>query len=300
MAEGDADESPTILRRQLGRLLREAREGRGLSIASAAKAVQLSFNALQRLETGRTMKPRKQDVRELCSVYEVSQEKTAQAVDLARRVAEAKDEDGITSLGKVISDSFYIYVDLERYAKHIVSYQEIVPGLLQTSDYARTLFGSFWDKQEDIDQRLRIRLDRQVIVTRRTSPIEFEALIHESALHQVVGGPRIMAQQLRHLADMSTHDNITVRIYPFSAGAPWGLAGKTFVKLDFGTNSKGDPVEPPIVFLDAAMSNDVYVENPDQVRRYDKYADAIRSKALNGLSMRDKLRDMAREYDRER
>ena len=60
------DESPTLLRRQLGRFLREHREGQGLTIQDAAKDVQLSYNALQRLEAGRTINPRRQDVRELC------------------------------------------------------------------------------------------------------------------------------------------------------------------------------------------------------------------------------------------
>ncbi|MET9027609.1 helix-turn-helix transcriptional regulator [Nocardia sp. NPDC004168] len=80
-------ESPTLLRRQLGRFLREAREGRGLTIAIAAKEVQLSFNGLQRLETGRAVKPRRQDVRELCMLYEVNAEQTEQAVGLASRAA---------------------------------------------------------------------------------------------------------------------------------------------------------------------------------------------------------------------
>ncbi|MBF6219911.1 helix-turn-helix domain-containing protein [Nocardia abscessus] len=87
-------ESPTLLRRQLGRFLREAREGRGLTIAIAAKEVQLSFNGLQRLETGRAVKPRRQDVRELCMLYEVNPEQTEQAVGLASRAATARDEDG--------------------------------------------------------------------------------------------------------------------------------------------------------------------------------------------------------------
>lgn len=302
MADIEEGASPTLLRRQLGRFLREAREGRGLSIANAAKEVQLSFNALQRLETGRTVNPRRQDVRELCSLYEVDAAETAKAVGLASRAAAARDEGGITSLGGLFSDAFNMYVGMERSARSLVSYQELVPGLLQTAAYARAMISAFFigGSVEDIERRVQLRMDRQVIVTRKTSPLAVEILLHESALHRVIGGPEVMSTQLRELAETSKRPNVSLRVHPFSAGSVWGLPAVPFVLLDFGSDSRGRAVEPPIVYLDGAMSSDLYIEKHDVVQRYHEFATAVRRAALDETQSRDLLRQTARRFDSER
>ncbi|MGY4103927.1 helix-turn-helix domain-containing protein [Nocardia sp. R16R-3T] len=295
-------ESPTLLRRQLGRFLREAREGRGLTIATAAQEVQLSFNGLQRLETGRAVKPRRQDVRELCMLYEVDAEQTEQAIGLASRAATARDEDGITPLGGLFSDAFNMYVGMERSARRLTSYEVQVPGLLQTADYARALINAFlYDGPvEEVEQRVRVRLSRQVVVTRRASPVDLYVLLDEYALHRVVGGPKVMAEQLRYLADISTRPNVTLRIHPCSAGYTRGILHGSFVIVDFGTDSRGRPIEPPVVYLDGGMSSDLYLEKPELVQRYTEMADAIEQTAMDEKSTRDLLRLVARSYDSDR
>ncbi|WP_327112558.1 helix-turn-helix domain-containing protein [Nocardia sp. NBC_01730] len=296
------NESPTLLRRQLGRFLREAREGRGLTIAIAAEEVQLSFNGLQRLETGRAVKPRRQDVRELCMLYEVNAEQTEQAVGLASRAATARGEDGITPLGGLFSDAFNMYVGMERSARRLTSYAVQVPGLLQTDDYARALIGAFlYDgSAEEIEQRVRVRRSRQVVVTRKASPVDLQLLLDESALHRMVGGPKVMAEQLRHLADVSTRPNVTLRIHPWSGGYTRGILHGSFVILDFGTDNKGRPIEPPVVYLDGGMSSDLYLERPEMVQRYTEMADAIGQTAMDEKTTRDLLRRVARSYDGDR
>ncbi|MGQ4597221.1 Scr1 family TA system antitoxin-like transcriptional regulator [Nocardia sp. R6R-6] len=292
-------ESPTLLRRQLGRFLREAREGRGLTIATAAQEVQLSFNGLQRLETGRAVKPRRQDVRELCMLYEVDAEQTEQAVGLASRAATARDEDGITPLGGLFSDAFNMYVGMERSARQLTSYQELIPGLVQTADYARALIRAFHrnGSADEIEHSVQLRMARQAAVTRKARPLEVEILLHESALHRVIASPRVMAAQLRHLADTSTKPNVTLRVHPFSAGSIWGLPAVPFVLLRFGTDARGREIEPPIVYLDGAMSSDLYLEKPELVQRYDEYAGAVRETALDETRTRDLLRQVARSHD---
>ncbi|MEU8895465.1 helix-turn-helix transcriptional regulator [Nocardia sp. NPDC048505] len=289
--------SPTLLRRQLGRFLRECREAKGFTILQAATAVQLSEAALQRLETGRTKNTRRQDVRELCLLYEVAAEETEKAVDLAGRAA-VKSDDGITSIGGLFSDAFNMYVGMEQSAAKVVSYQEQIPGLLQTADYARGLINAFYrtGSAEDIERRVQIRLNRQVIVTRKSAPLELEVLLHESALHRVIGGPQVMARQLRELAEMSKQPNITLRVHPFSAGCTWGILHGPFVMLDFGTDGKGKPIEPPVVYVEGRLTSDLYLEKPEDVQRYHELAEAVRRTALDDMQTRKLLRDVAREY----
>ncbi|GAB2530997.1 helix-turn-helix domain-containing protein [Nocardia heshunensis] len=297
-----ADESPTLLRRQLGRFLRERRQATGLTLEQAAVQVQLSFNALQRLEAGRTVKPRRQDVRELCMLYEVATDDTEKAVGLAYRAATAKDEDGIFSLGGLFSDAFNMYVGMERSARRLTTYQEQIPGLLQTADYARAVYRCFpgFENDEDIQRRVDIRLKRQAIVTRKANPLMIDVLLHEAALHRVVGSRRVMSAQLKRLADLSTTPNVTVRVQPFAAGYTWGFQHGPFVLLDFGTDPRNHAIEPPVVYVEGRLTSDLYVERHEDVQRYSELAEAIRAETLDEVRTRDLIRQAAREFDRDR
>ncbi|WP_433600999.1 helix-turn-helix domain-containing protein [Nocardia sp. CA-135953] len=289
------DESPTLLRRQLGRFLRDQREIKGLIIATAAQEIQLSPAALQRLETGRPQKLRKQDVRALCELYEVDTDETEKAIDLAAQAAKNPD---ITALGGLFSNAFNMYVGMERSARSLITYHEQVPGLLQTADYAHALISAFYRdaSPEEIGRRVAIRKTRQAMVTRKRSPLAMEVLLHESALHRVIGGPRVMATQLHELAELSKLPNVKLRLHPYSAGMTWGILHGPFVILDFGTDRNGKQVEPPIVYVEGRLSSDLYVERPDEVQRYHELADAVRAEALDEIGTRDLLRRVAREF----
>ncbi|HEY8527123.1 MAG TPA: helix-turn-helix transcriptional regulator [Acidimicrobiales bacterium] len=110
------------------------------------------------------------------------------------------------------------FVTLEQAATSVRLWEPIlVPGLLQTKAYAAALIGN-----EDGVQR---RLDRQRMVTRPGNPVDLEAIIDESVLHRPIGGPEVLAHQLRHLATMAERPNVTIQVMPFTAPAQpanWG------------------------------------------------------------------------------
>ncbi|MQY18402.1 hypothetical protein NRB20_14780 [Nocardia sp. RB20] len=293
------EQAPTLLRRQLGRFLRERRLEVGLTIARAAQEVQLSPAALQRMETGRPQKLRKQDVRALCELFDVDAAETAKAIELA---AKAADNPDVTAMGGMFSNAFNMYVGMEAAARSIISYQELVPGLLQTAAYAHALFCTNPEllKDEDVERRVQIRLRRQKILTRRVTPLQLEVFLHESALRRMVGTPRTMAAQLRQLAELGKQPNITLRVHPYRAGCPWGILPGQFVILEFGSDAKGDPVEPPVVYRDGGMSSDIYSEDPVELQHYHELTEAIRRTALDEVDTRSLLRQVAREYDSDR
>lgn len=195
-----------------------------------------------------------------------------------------------------------MYVGMERSARRLVTYQEQIPGLLQTADYARALFDAFpgLGSPDDIERRVDIRSKRQVIVTRKANPLAVEILLHEAALRRVVGGKRVMATQLKHLADLSTRANVTLRVQPNSAGYTWGIQHGPFVLLDFGTDSKNKQIEPPVVYVEGRLTSDQYIERLEDVQRYIELAEAIRADTLDEVRTRDLVRQVAREFDRER
>lgn len=288
--------SSTLPRRQLGRFLRESREANGFTLAVAAKLVELSPSALQRIETGQTQKVRKQDVRALCELCGVGPEGTNAAIDLA---ALAKTQSWYHAYGGLYSEAYNMYVGLEAAARRLVTYHEHVPGLLQTADYARAVISAFPEfDRADVDRRVEHRLKRQGIVTRRTNPVILEVFLHESALHRVVGGRSVMAAQLRHLAEISKLPNVSLRIHPYSAGLTWGMPYGLFTILEFDTDAKGEPVEPPIVYLEGGPTQDVYLEKYDEVRQYNELASAIRSTCLDESQTRELIRRVTKEFER--
>ncbi|WP_051133553.1 helix-turn-helix domain-containing protein [Nocardia paucivorans] len=299
--EDDVDAVPTstLPRRQLGRFLRDRREANGFTIAAAAKLVDLSASALQRVESGQTQKVRKQDVRALCELYGVSAKDTRAAIDLA---VLARAQSWYHAYGGLYSDAYNMYVGLEAAAQQQLTYHEHVPGLLQTPEYARAIIGAYpgFTSRDDVERRVEHRLKRQAIVTRKTNPVRLEVLLHESALYRMVGGPRIMSAQLRHLAEISKRDNVILRIHPYTAGLTWGMPHGMFTILSFCEGGRGEPVEPPIVFMEGGPAQDVYLEKPAEVRIYSELASAIRSASLDESQTRELIRRATREIERDK
>ncbi|WP_245720367.1 Scr1 family TA system antitoxin-like transcriptional regulator [Nocardia uniformis] len=109
-----------------------------------------------------------------------------------------------------------------------------------------------------------------------------------------------MTSQLKHLADLSTRPNVTLRVQPYSAGYTWGFQHGPFILLDFGTDTKNQQIEPPIVYVEGRLTSDLYVERLEDVQRYIELAEAIRADTLDEVRTRDLVRQVAREFDRER
>ncbi|MFI5781689.1 helix-turn-helix domain-containing protein [Nocardia sp. NPDC051570] len=300
MSNADDDQPSTLAQRELGRFLRDKREGIGLTLQRAARLAELSKTALQRLETASLKKKyRTNDVRALCEIYEVDPEETARAIELAEQ---AKDDAWCTGFSGVQRHKFTIglCIDLERIASRITDCNEIVPGLLQTADYARVLIGSYYYEEtlEEIEQRVNVRMKRQAIVTRRAQPVELDVLLHESALHRIIGNRHIMRAQLHHLAEMGKRSNVTIRIVPFSAGCPRGLLIGPFVIFDFEANSRGRSVAPSVAYLEKGDARDLFLHRKGDIDRYRELVSVARAVALNEQQSRDLLRRAARSYER--
>ncbi len=292
VSEGPA--SSTLPRRQLGRYLRDWRIQAGLTIAEAAKLMEWGASTLQRLEKGNADRIRTIDIQELCRIYGIPAEIAEGLKGLAQQAAV---KSWWHSYGDLIPENFDVYVGLEASAQQLSCYQsELVPGLLQTADYARALnrLGYPEETVAEVDRRVQLRLQRQAMITRR-SPARIAMVLHESVLRRLVGGARVMAAQVRHLAEVSTRPNVGLRILPFTAGVPLGLSTGPFVILEFGTDGKGQPVEPPVVYVEG-FTGDLYLERQGDVQRYRRARDGLERCALDVQDSRNLLRQVAKEY----
>ncbi|MFJ1458814.1 helix-turn-helix domain-containing protein [Nocardia sp. N2S4-5] len=284
----------TVPRRQLGRYLRDLRQQAGMTIAEVARLVQRGASSVQRLEAGTNERIRLCDVEEICRVVGADETTTEALKGLAQQ---GSSKSWYHQYGDLIPASFDVYMGLESAAASLSSYQELVPGLLQTPSYAQTLnrIGHPDESDTEIARRVEMRMRRQILITRKSHPAVIDVLLAESALHRTVGDRKIMAAQLRHLANMSTRSNVTVRILPFSAGIPLGELTGPFTVLDFPTGPDGRRIEPSVVYVEGYRGA-MYFEEQEDVLAYRTAYEALGRVALSPEASRHLLRKTAREY----
>lgn len=289
----------SITRRQLGRYLREARESTGMTLEDAATLLEWGKSSLQRLEKGQNQKVRSRDLDGLIEIYGIDD---GQACGLRGLAQQAAEKSWWHEFGGVIPADFDVYMGLESSARSLVTYQpDLVPGLLQTEDYSRALSAASnpEDSAEEAERRIGLKARRQRLIQRRIKPVTLQVLLFETVLRRIIGGRRAMARQLRHLADLGTRPNVTIRVVPFSAGMPTGDQIGPFVILDFSDATGRSSAEPPVVYAEGYTA-DMYSEKTSTVQRYQHAYALLWDSSLDEVSSRNLLRVVAREYDSER
>ncbi|MBF6289188.1 helix-turn-helix domain-containing protein [Nocardia cyriacigeorgica] len=290
------DTGSNVPRRELGKYLMDWRTRVGLSLRQAAELLGIGSTTLYRLEHGQNGRINIAHVEAACELYEIPEELAAAYLGLAQ-------QDNVKSwwheFGHLIPRGFDVYFGLECAAIGITTYQpELVPGLFQTADYVRALNRVAYPNisEEHQNALVQLKLRRQHIVTRKRRPITVEAIIGEAALRRINGSPKVMAAQLRRLADISTLENVELRVLPFSAGFPTGLAVGPCVILDFSKGRTGKLVEPPVVFIEGSTVGNLYLEKPEDVACYRQTYDSIRRQSLDAVASRSLLRQVAKEF----
>ncbi|MFB8004790.1 helix-turn-helix domain-containing protein [Nocardia sp. NPDC056000] len=292
----------TIPRRQLGRQLREMRQSAGLSIADAARLIERGAGTLQRLEKGENPRIRLLDIEALCRLYGAGKDKLGALQALAKeadeRMRPVDERVWWHRYDDLIPDDFETYMSLEAAATQVIMYQtDLVPGLVQTADYARALDRAFFttDTPMDLEQRIEVKLRRQCALIRKLSPVEVDLLLDEAVIRRIAGNRRVMAVQLRKLADAPP--NVRIRIMPFTAGFPLGTAPGPFVILRFPTDpSTGEPVEPTTVYSESYGSR-LYYDRTTTVTRYLEAHNGIGQVALDEADSKHLLRQVAKEFE---
>jgi transcriptional regulator with XRE-family HTH domain len=236
-------------------MLKALRSERGWTAEQVADRLDFSTSKVSRLETGhRGARPR--DITKLCDLYEVDGEKRQRMLELAR---EGKQR----AWWQPLNLPYSTYVGLEAEAASISDYGlGIIPGLLQAPDYARAVVRATLPEldPETVEQRVQGRLTRQQLLFGEDAP-RFQAVVDESVLHRVVGGPAVMAAQLERLLELSDLPSVTLRVIPYDVGAlPAG--NNKFIILSFEVPAVSD-----VVFIEG-ITGDLYLEDPGEVAVY--------------------------------
>lgn len=260
----ESDDSPTLRTRALGDELRRIREARGATLAQVEEALSRSSGWLSRIETGKRKMPSIPDVKALLDHYGITDEATRESlIEITRQ---ARTRGWWNTYRGAIPEGYLSYVSFEAGASKIyTATPAIVPGLLQTADYARAVIGSGGLRRgltvEQVEHRVEVRARRQQLLTRET-PVALRAVIDESALSRGVGGPKVMREQLAYLLEIAEQPNVAIQIVPLSAGAHAAVTCG-FTILEFASEVRDIVAIETLVgslFIEEAAEVDPHVE----------------------------------------
>jgi transcriptional regulator with XRE-family HTH domain len=278
---------PAVRRRKLGAELRALRTSAGLTSGEAARLVGWHQSKVSRIETGASgVKPA--DVRLLLDAYRVGD---ANLRELLLVLAGSDESAGRHhwwhAYRGVLPPTYRDFISLESQASAMRTLEtSVVPGLLQTPEYARAVTRAAVDGLDDerLDALVEVRLARQDIL-RAQPPLELSAVLDEAVLRREVGGPEVMSRQLKRLVEAARLPQVRLQVLPFTAGAHVGITGP-FVIFSFSRTSDLD-----VVVLDHLTSS-LYLERKEDLQAYTEAFNTLRIHALSPEDSLDYLAGM--------
>lgn len=264
--------SPVVRRLRLGQELKLLRERRRLTGSATAGQLGWSASKVSRIESSKTM-PSTEDIEALAELFDVDDEKLAELLDLLR---DADKRGWWETYEGDLPEEYIRFLGMEAEATvHRHWEPQLVPGLLQTEDYARGTVlatrGIVRIAHSGVRSRVEARLERQKYVLDRSDPPMMNMVIDESALLRRFGEPSVMRGQMEHLLELSVLPHVSVRILPLD-GVQTVHTG-AFVHLKFSAFDD-------IVYLEHLYSAR-FVEDQGLVTGYELAFDQVQSKALD-------------------
>lgn len=217
-----------VTRRTIARVMKRARLSAGIKSGTAARHADISPGTLTKYEKAENPWP-VPVVYVLSEFYGLSRDDRDKLVELARQ-----KELGWWHRHREVPEWFETHLGLESEAHTVCNYQDgILPGLLQTEDYARAILAADVDAGpvEQVEGHVAVRMQRQERLFGE-SALQFNAVFNESALHRVVGGSQAMRDQLALLLERSELPNVDLRVLPFEVGA-YPATSNSFVLMRF-------------------------------------------------------------------
>ncbi|WP_433418893.1 helix-turn-helix domain-containing protein [Microtetraspora malaysiensis] len=279
--------SPAVRRRRLGQELRRLRERAELTGDQVAAQLGWSAAKVSRIETAKTS-PRKADVEALLEAYEVDSGRRQELLDLHRDAArKGWWEDYQSSL----PHEYTTLLGLEVEATLARNWEpQVVPGLLQTEEYALEVVKSVQPftrfAQGGVRSRVEARIARQQIILREEEPLTLWVVMDESVLLRQFGSAAVMQRQLERLIEMSYKPNVGVQILALRAAHP-GQSG-SFLHLKM-------PEFHDVVYLETLYGAN-FVEDEDTAYGYEIAFDYLRAEALDVEDSRRIIEQAIRQW----
>ncbi|MEV7870381.1 helix-turn-helix transcriptional regulator [Streptomyces sp. NPDC088124] len=280
---------PTVRRRKVGGEFKRLREAAGIKMEQAAERIGGDKSKISRQENGRQGMT-KLEVEALLALYGVDDHRLRTALTTLAR--ESRRKGWWAQYSDLLPDVFQEQLSIESDAVRILIFQPLlVPGLLQTREYAEDVIRGVEKSASDeqIESFISVRMDRQEVLRRKDAP-QVLCLLDEAVLRRVVGGPKVMADQLEALIKRNNPPQLSIQIIPFGQGWHAGLDGA------FSVFSYPDPMDLDVArveYLDGAL----YLEDDGPVKRYQLTFDQLRATALPSGQSMDLIARAARDLN---
>lgn len=284
--------------RLLAARLQALREERGYSRKEVNDKCGFAGTTVFRIETEETV-PHDSTLTLILNLYKIEDPERAEIRELARLTrAASRGRKGVNNptgwlheYSDMMPDEYLDLIGFEAdAAKNSTVGLLLIPGLLQTESYARavidgTLPGA---TDEEVERRVRVRMQRQGVL-KRELPFQLDVILDEASLWRSVGGPDVMAEQLRALAD--GRPNVRIRVIPYSKGAHPGMIN-SFAILTFG-----DPGIPDLIYSET-LAGDMFRDSEADLTRHWGIYRELEETALNETETAALLRSVARKHKR--
>lgn len=268
-----------MLRRRIASELRRLRTDAGLTVDQARQHIGVARSTMGRIERAEVAVS-VGNVQALLALYGVAPDDAARLVELAKL---ARKRGWWQRYGDVLPDWFSVYVGLESEASHISEYEpQLVPGILQTEDYARALVEAehHSDTEQEKARRVELRMQRQ----QREEPPAMWLVLDEAALCRPVGGRDVMRAQLKRVLEASHQPGNTVQVLPFEVGEHASM-GTPMTILSFA-----DPRDTPVVYIENHTGG-LYLDEAPEVERYADLFEHLQAAAASIRRSREILTD---------
>lgn len=268
--------------RELGAGLRRLRDTRGMTTRELASASEQSAANISHWETGNRL-PTEERLSRVLDAVAAPESERDRLVGL-RRQADGPGQlvAGTPSIGAQLTR----LVEYEQVASRIVACAPLaIPGLLQTSDYARATFSGL----SDIETRVRLRIGRRDILTRSREPTGLLALIDSEVLRRPIAPPDVMADQLRYLLAMAERPNIEVRLVSSAYPGYTSMLAGPFIFMEF-------PTAAPIVHLEHRRAS-VFLWESGDIEGFSTAVEEISSVAMTPTRSAEVIAEIAHEME---
>ena len=282
--------SPNVRRRRLAGELRRLRERAGFFGEEVARRLGWSTSKVSRLERGQSGVKRA-DLRRLLDLYRVDPSRREELLALAE---ESQPSGRLKAISARLPGVHAEFLNVEAEAESVWNWEpQIVPGLLQTEDYARAVMlgwhSIFTEPPSEIERRVEARRLRQQVL-QRDPPLQLSVVMDESVLHRKLGDASVMRAQLQHIVEISRQPNIRVRILPLKRDHPVAAGAFTYVKFP----QLHDVPLNDIVTFEHLTGTDQF-EDQDDTYKYSAVFRALEDGSLDPDQSREELARVAAE-----
>jgi len=249
------DKGASVRQRRVSAELRALRQDKKLTCQEVADALDWSVSKVSRMETGvRGLFP--DDVAAMLGYLKAPSKLREELLKLVRE----GEKPNWIQVGSGLPKMWKNLIRIENEASAIYNFEPlVVPGLLQTADYARAVIGAGNKEYAEgaVDQLVRTRMGRQALLSRHDGPT-LAVIVDEMVLRRPIGDGGVMYGQLHHLVNMANRPRVQIRVVPFATGANAGLEGPLMI-MEFGD-------QPTLAYLETRGATG-FLEEPPEISR---------------------------------